>query len=640
MRNSKIHKITIDIAPDFVFEIAELGDDALDQLFDGIPERAQITSPDAYIDYILAKTIVNLKEFITFLKTLDTTVIDPKELRIKAVQEVWNINPLTDPDNVVINPAGVFRLLTNENSAPHPGEIILTETPAWKKDKSAKTGGKESSIVKPVGSLKFIEKKKWWKRINQYVRIKKYQEEDVYSLIGGKYFHSRTNFNTFIVSICIVDYEELFMLLDEMGIPKHVAPPLLMLELYELCVSCNPFLTHDNSKKFFDKDEDASKNKDCSSDSCQKSKTTTAMGKAMESKAKKRFSDVSKEDLLNLETNMKVFLIGQDEAVHSMCNAIQRASVGLKEPQKPIGSFLLAGRSGCGKTLSSKILADALIKDRNNLVNIDCSEYSSDHEYSKLIGAAPGYVGYDQGGFLTNAMMTNPFSVVVFDEIEKASYKLHQLLLQILEEGRLTDGKGQAVSFRDAIIIMTSNIGVEDIDGIKNTIGFGDVTVVTDEKKDKLLYAAIKKKFRPEFLNRIDDIIYFKELTKDDYMRIIDLELYRLNDNLKANDTEYSDLFLRFDHKVRNLVFKQGINSEYGARPLKRFIETKIATPLAKCVLAEYSSDKAVVQVGADKDDITFQFMTQEEADKTRNKKIKHEKAPTAEEKQLLLEEG
>jgi intein/homing endonuclease len=259
-------------------------------------------------------------------------------------------------------------------------------------------------------------------------------------------------------------------------------------------------------------------------------------------------------------------------------------------------------------TLAAKVLADELIRDRDNLITIDCSEYSADHEYAKLIGSPQGYIGFEQGGYLTNAVMKSPFSVVVFDEVEKASTKVHELLLQILEEGRLTDGKGQQVSFKDTIVIMTSNVGVGEVDAISKTIGFGDVAKITDAKKDKAIDEAIKGKFKPEFINRIDSIIKFKGLSKDDYMRIIDIELYKLNDNLKNNDTEYKGLTLKFDSKIKKLIYDLGINEDFGARPLKRCIEKEVATPIAMRLLKENTDPDSLVTVSVRNKKATFKI--------------------------------
>jgi ATP-dependent Clp protease ATP-binding subunit ClpC len=309
-----------------------------------------------------------------------------------------------------------------------------------------------------------------------------------------------------------------------------------------------------------------------------------------------------------LSTNMKVSLIGQDKAIESVVQAIQRASVGLKDPVKPIGSFLFAGSTGTGKSLTSKILADELIKDRDNLITIDCSEYSADHEYAKLIGAPNGYTGFEQGGILTNAVLEHPFSVVVFDEIEKASSKIYQLLLQVFEEGRLTDNKGVKVSFKDTVIILTSNVGVNEINDIGKSIGFGGVAEVTPDKKEAAIEKALKKKFKPEFLNRLDEIVYFNDLNKNDYLKIIDIELFKLNDNLQSNNTKYKTLNLNFDKKIRQFIYDVGINKEYGARPLKRAIEKHISTPLAVQLLKGKVASDSTVKISTLKSEPTFKF--------------------------------
>jgi intein/homing endonuclease len=257
-------------------------------------------------------------------------------------------------------------------------------------------------------------------------------------------------------------------------------------------------------------------------------------------------------------------------------------------------------------TLASKVLADELIKEKKNRIVIDCSEYTSDHEYAKLIGAPSGYIGHDSGGVLTNAVDESPFSVVVFDEVEKASSKVHELMLQILDEGRLTDGKGNTVSFKDTIIIMTSNIGVKEVEAISKTIGFGDVAKMTETKKSKALDEALKDKFKPEFLNRIDSVVHFKDLNKDDYMRIIDIELYKLSENLKTNDTEYKDIDLYFDEKVHKFIYKEGVDEKFGARPIKRAIEKYISTNIAIKLLENEIGPEAKVGVTVKRNKVTI----------------------------------
>ena len=569
--------------------------------------------------------MANINQLLSYINQNLSDSPDLLTIRAELMDKILELNPLLAPDNLVLNKNYVLKV--KETKKPRADEKLLIDNSSWntsyyedmnnlaqalsdrvddKKDSAKKRLKKKATDVsKNIDDLVFEEKQVWWRRIGQYVKIKKFNEEDAINILKKRYFHSPTSFNTFIVSVCVVDFEDLFLLLDNMGIPTRIAPPILMNELYELCKSINPFLTYENAQDLADEspDEGGSKGGDG-----KPYRTTTAgpMSQHGNKNKQKTFKDVPKEDLLNLSDNMKVFLIGQDEAVDTLSDAIQRASVGLKDPLRPIGSFLFAGRTGVGKTLATKVLADELIKGRDNLITIDCSEYSSDHEYAKLIGAPSGYIGHEQGGVLTNAMIKNPFAVVVFDEVEKASSKVHELMLQILEEGRLTDGKGQKVSFKDTIVIMTSNVGAKEIETIGKTIGFGEANKITEAKKNTALKEALKKKFKPEFLNRIDAIVNFKTLAKKDYMKIIDIELFKLNNNLKHSDTDYKGLTLDFDKTVSNYIFKNGINEEFGARPLKRCIENEIATPLARKILKENLNIEALIKVAFKRSKVVF----------------------------------
>ena len=324
------------------------------------------------------------------------------------------------------------------------------------------------------------------------------------------------------------------------------------------------------------------------------------------------------DDIIKNETFKHLKTVANTDIFWSKISSIEEVKdMDLYDFTVPVTHTFISNGFISHNTLTSKVLANELIKDKNNLVTIDCSEYSADHEYAKLIGAPSGYVGHEQGGILTNAVMESPFSVVVFDEIEKASHKVHELMLQILEEGRLTDGKGNKVSFKDTIIIMTSNIGVGEVEAIRKTIGFGDVAKVTEEKKNKAIGAAIKSKFKPEFLNRIDSVVHFSGLNKEDYMRIIDIELYKLNQNLKDNNTEYKTLNLEFNKLVKNFIYKNGINEDFGARPLKRCIENKISTPLANVLLSRETSERATVKVSTKKGKAVFKIEEVKEESQT-----------------------
>lgn len=619
----RVHKCWVEHV-EFEILVLEIPEEELeDKLAYLARDKGQITK-SFYEDFVIATCIANINQLIFHIKQQHLDTENLLKVRGEVMSHILAYNSGLDPDNLVINRNSVIKLKGNKDL--DEGERLLSDNKNWNvsyydealsqhdtdpsiaPDEKNVPSKKVPAELKDLEDLKYEVTKKWWQRINKYIEVKTFKEEDMESIISKRYFHDRSSFQTFVVTICVIDAESLFEILDNMGIPNRVAPPILMDEIYKLCANANPFLTYENAKELSEdlaeEDEDATPKKTGPN----RMSSHARSQKKSKKKKTKSFKDIPKKDLLNLADAMKVSIIGQDEAVDSLTQAIKRASVGLKDPVKPIGSFLFAGRTGIGKTLATKVLANELIKEKDNLINIDCSEYSADHEYAKLIGAPSGYVGYEQGGILTNAIQKNPFSVVVFDEVEKASHKVHELLLQILEEGRLTDGKGQPASFKNAVIVMTSNVGVEEIDEVGKTIGFGDVAVLTEEKKDKALKDALKKKFKPEFLNRIDSIINFRSLSKADYMRIIDIELYKLNENLRNNDTEYQTLALDFDARIRNLVYREGIDEKYGARPLKRCIENMVATPLADKLLREDIEPETSVNISAYRGKATFKL--------------------------------
>lgn len=623
-----VHPVKLNTLHDYEVLVLELPEGELDDKLTYLAREGGKISRSLYEDFVISNCVANINQLLSYINQNMTNSTNFIQIREELMDALLKYNPLLSPDKLVINKNHVVKVM--QTKKPRADEKFLTENPDWGKsyyedleklkdnltndtatdDEATKTKlrDKANETSRDITDLEFETQEVWWKRIGQYVKIKKFKKEDAVHILKKRFFHSSTSFNTFIVSVCVVDFEDLFALLDNMGIPSRVAPPILMNELYELCRDLNPFLTFENAQDLAGDDDSPEEG-----GKPRKPYRTTAGNMsdyAKKEKTKKSFKDVPKEELLQLAERMKVFLIGQDEAIDTMVDAIQRASIGLKDPNRPIGSFLFAGRTGVGKTLATKILADELIKDPNNLVTIDCSEYSADHEYAKLIGAPSGYIGHDQGGHLTNAIMNNPFSVVVFDEVEKASHKVHELMLQILEEGRLTDGKGQKVSFKDTVVIMTSNVGAKEINAISSTIGFGDASKITEDKKDTALKTALKKKFKPEFLNRIDAIVNFKTLSKENYMRIIDIELFKLNENLKYNDTEYKDLKLVFDDSVKKYIYKNGIDEDYGARPLKRCIERRIATPMAREILAmeDLNCEQTEVVVSFKRNKVKFDF--------------------------------
>ena len=290
------------------------------------------------------------------------------------------------------------------------------------------------------------------------------------------------------------------------------------------------------------------------------------------------------EKLLNLEEVLHKRVVGQNEAVDSISKAIRRSRAGLKDPNRPIGSFLFLGPTGVGKTELSKALAEAHFGDENQIIRIDMSEYMEKHSVSRMIGSPPGYIGYDEGGQLTEKVRKQPYSVVLFDEIEKAHLDVFNILLQILDEGRLTDSKGRSVDFKNTIIIMTSNVGATKIKQQK-TLGF---TTTSNEEKEadeyekmkECIMSELKKQFRPEFLNRIDDIIVFHALNEEHISQIVILMADQVVKRLKE-----MDINLEMEDEAISLIAKSGIDLEYGARPLKRAIQKKLEDELSEAIL-------------------------------------------------------
>lgn len=309
-----------------------------------------------------------------------------------------------------------------------------------------------------------------------------------------------------------------------------------------------------------------------------------------------KLTESEKDKLMNLENILHKRVVGQDEAIVAVSKAIRRARAGLKDPKRPIGSFIFLGPTGVGKTELTKALAEALFDDENTVVRLDMSEYMEPHSVAKLIGAPPGYVGHDDGGQLTEQVRRKPYSVVLFDEIEKAHPDVFNILLQVLDDGRLTDSQGRTVSFKNTVIILTSNVGVADLPKNTNTFGFSD-----DDKKDlaskeavkEHLMKALQAKFKPEFLNRIDVTVIFDRLTKDDIIKIANIMIANLNKKLASKKIN-----LKFTNGAMQQIFEKGYSEEYGARPLKRFIEQNIEDSLAEEMLAGNINEGDNVTVG------------------------------------------
>lgn len=313
-----------------------------------------------------------------------------------------------------------------------------------------------------------------------------------------------------------------------------------------------------------------------------------------------KLTQTEAQKLLDLESVLHKRVVGQDAAVKAVASAIRRARAGLKDPNRPVGSFIFVGPTGVGKTELSKALAEAVFGNESSMIRIDMSEYMEKHSVSKLVGAPPGYVGFDEEGQLTEKVRRKPYSVILFDEIEKAHPDVFNIMLQILDDGRLTDSKGRVVSFKNSIIIMTSNVGATEI-AKTNTLGFTGNKQAEYEKMSDRYMDALKEKFRPEFLNRIDDIIIFGRLTKEDTAKIAELMLEGLKKRLAVMKVE-----MEITPQATALLTEKGYDDYYGARPLKRVIERNIEDRLSEEILKGEISENSTVKIDAVNGEFTF----------------------------------
>ena len=306
-----------------------------------------------------------------------------------------------------------------------------------------------------------------------------------------------------------------------------------------------------------------------------------------------RMLEGEKEKLLRMEEQIGKRVVGQADAVKAVSTAVRRARAGLQDPNRPIGSFMFLGPTGVGKTELTKALAEFLFDDETALLRIDMSEYMEKHSVARLIGAPPGYVGYEEGGALTESVRRRPYQVVLFDEIEKAHPDVFNVLLQVLDDGRLTDGQGHTVDFRNTLIVMTSNLGAELL---VNQPEGQDTDVVRDQ-----VMAIVRASFRPEFLNRVDEIILFHRLQKSEMSRIVDIQMLRL-----AKLLEDRKITIKLEPAARDWLADKGWDPAYGARPLKRVIQKFVQDPLAEMILSGRIKDGEKVVIGAGKQGLKF----------------------------------
>ncbi len=315
----------------------------------------------------------------------------------------------------------------------------------------------------------------------------------------------------------------------------------------------------------------------------------------------KRMEQGEAQRLMTMEADMARVVVGQHEAVSAICKALRRSRADLKDPRRPIGTFALLGPTGVGKTLLAKSLAETMFGDSKSLIQLDMSEYMERHNASRMVGSPPGYVGYEEGGQLTEQVRRRPYSVILFDEIEKAHPDVMNMLLQILEEGKLTDNVGRVVNFRNTVVLMTSNVGAETIKK-QTTLGFSPITDESsyERMREKIMDEA-RRIFRPEFLNRLDDIIVFRSLTKPDLIEILGLEITKVMERLKGRN-----LLLQLDEKAKDFLVEKGYDPTYGARPMRRAVERFLEDPLAEEILKGNLHEGEPVQVTVEKDKLLF----------------------------------
>lgn len=305
--------------------------------------------------------------------------------------------------------------------------------------------------------------------------------------------------------------------------------------------------------------------------------------------------------LLAVEGEMAKVVIGQREGVSAICKALRRSRADLKDPRRPIGTFLLLGPTGVGKTLLARTMAEQMFGDSKSLIQLDMSEYMEKFNVSRLVGSPPGYVGYEEGGQLTEQVRRKPYSVVLFDEIEKAHPDVWNMLLQILEEGKLTDNMGRVVNFRNTIILMTSNVGSDTIKK-QSTLGFSPITDENSyEKMREKILDESKKVFRPEFLNRLDDVIVFRSLTKPDLIEILSLEVSKVIERLKGKNIQ-----LELDEAAKDFLVEKGYDPQYGARPMRRSVERYLEDPLAEEILRGQFHEGDPIRVTSNKEKLVF----------------------------------
>jgi ATP-dependent Clp protease ATP-binding subunit ClpC len=421
-----------------------------------------------------------------------------------------------------------------------------------------------------VRSTRSLTVYKYFDLADRFVRVRVLDPDNAGLRVDGGM--NRSTYRQSVIRACMEEFDGPDLATALAGL--HPCDPLAAEDhLYQLCVSVNPALEI-HAVSLAD---------ECAPVEETRRTRRKSAGRSLPNRLARRAAD--------LEERLRERVIGQDEAVRRVADTVRRAAAGLSEQQHPLGSFLFIGRSGTGKTELCRALASEVFGDEGAFVRVDCSEYALAHEYSKLIGAPPGYIGHGDGGQLTEAVRRIPECVVLFDEIEKAHPRLHNLLLQVLDEGHLTDGKGSRVRFDRAFVVLTSNVGAQDVVRESHRVGFGGETPLGDGAVGEITRAALQRTFSPEFLGRLDQTILFRTLDRDDARRIARIQLTELAARVRRRGRRVA-----FTPAVAGWVAREGFSAETGAREIRRVIRQGIEAPLAEVLLA--TSGRAWIRVG------------------------------------------
>ncbi len=426
---------------------------------------------------------------------------------------------------------------------------------------------------------------KYCEVLDEFIKIRVFGDDEARDLIKKASNGDKARFQQEVVRVCIADYNETVLPriqeMDQSGSMIDVEEML-----YVLCIDVNPTL-------------------DIHQVSVQISVTEMEQDEDPRSQARARQrSRKTLRRIANIVDEVGKQVIGQQHAVEIVCQSVKKSAVGLRDLEKPIGAFLFAGQPGVGKTELAKAITNYLYGSQSRLIRVDCSEYALPHEYAKLIGSPPGYIGHNEGGYLTEAAKELKDFVVLFDEIDKAHSKMHNILLQLLDEGMVTDSKGFKVSFRNALVLMTSNLGVREVEDARSAMGFNHANrdqLPYEEMKNEI-NAALKKAFRPEFLNRLDDVIVFNTLSQNDTVRIVDKMLREL-----SLITERNGIKVVPTQDLKYFIADEGFRPEWGAREIRRTIKRLIENPLTELILDETINEGDIVRLGVDDGKVGFE---------------------------------